>query len=219
MNTHQVTRYIGIAVVALGTIATAGCSNSSQPAATSSSTVAQDGVQTTAPGGTQTTTQGGSPSTTRTSTSVSVQVLPVAANPIVNDATQDGLQITGAMAENNVDPATKKDLTDRLQFTIKNTGTQPVSDPEVYYQMTDSTTKKTEGYYQKLTGLSVAPGAEVTVYFDNVSGPGHYPENAYSLYRTSPNEVVIAIEVSATGYKPAMGQAVKAVGTGEKPGE
>ncbi|MCL4369032.1 MAG: hypothetical protein M1337_07700 [Actinobacteria bacterium] len=211
MKAHRLTLYIGIALVALGTTAAAGCSSSSQPAPASNSTVAQGGGQPTTPGGAQATTPGSAPG--------SAQVLPVATNPIVNTATQDGLQITGAMAENNVDPATKKDLADRLQFTIKNTGTQPVNNPEVYYQMTDSTTKKTEGYYQKLTGISVAPGAEATVYFDNVSGAGHYPENAYSLYRTSPNEVVIAIEASATGYKPATGQAVKSVGTGEKAGQ
>jgi hypothetical protein len=225
MKTQRFVVFVGIAAVAVGALTAAGCSG--QQAEASDTAAAQGGIQssapTTAPGGTQTTTPTTAPGGAQTSSSATTQgtgqVLPVAKNPIVNDATKEGLQITAAMAENNVDPATKKDLTDRLQFTIKNTSTETLSDLEVFYQMTDSTTKKTEGYYQKLTGFSLAPGAEGTVYFDNESGPGHYPESKFSLYRTSANEVVISIEVSATGYKPAMGEAVKAVGTGEKAGE
>jgi hypothetical protein len=213
MKTQRLLVFVGVAVVAIAALAAAGCS--SQQATTPSSTAAQGAAQS----GAQTTVQGGAQTSSPATTQGSAQVLPVAKNPIVNDATKAGLQITAAMAENNVDPATKKDLTDRLQFTIKNTSAETLNDLEVFYQMTDSTTKKTEGYYQKLTGFSLAPGAEGTVYFDNEGGPGHYPESKFSLYRTSANEVVISIEVSAAGYKPAMGEAVKAVGTGEKPGE
>ena len=205
MKTQRLLVFVGIVAIVIGALIAVGCSG--RQGATTTSAAVQSGTQTTAQGGTPTSTQG------------STQVLPVAKNPIVNSATQEGLVITEAMAENNVDPVTGKDLTDRLQFTIKNTSTETLSDLEVFYQMTDSTTNKTEGYYQKLTGFSLAPGAEGTVYFDNESGAGHYPESKYSLYRTSANEVVISIEVSAAGYKPAMGQAVKAVGTGENPNE
>ena len=202
MHSKRLALHLGIAVIALGALTAAGCSSANGNTNASGNPAASGGTQTIGQTGAQ-----------------SAQVLPVATNPIVNTATQEGLQISGAMAENNVDPVTKKDLTDRLQFTVKNTGTKPVNDPEVYYQMTDATTKKTEGYYQKLTGFSLAPGAEGTVYFDSTNGAGHYPENVYSLYRTSANKVVIAIEVSTTGYKPATGEAVKNVGTGEKPGQ
>jgi hypothetical protein len=206
-----------IVSVAIGALAAAGCSN--QQITTSSTAT----VQPTTSGGTQaptgTAAQGTAQTTSSTGAKNSAQVLPVAKNPIVNQATKEGLQITSAMAENNVDPATNKDLTDRLQVTIKNTSTETLSDLELYYQMTDSTTKKAEGYYQRLTGFSLASGAEGTIYFDNGSGVGHYPESAFSLYRTSANEVIISIEVSAAGYRPATGQAVKAVGTGENPGQ
>ena len=201
---------VALVVVAIGLLATAGCSSARTGA--SSTTVGQSGT-------TQVTATQSTATQSTPDSSGSAQVLPVAANPIVNTASKAGLEITAAMVENNVDPATKKDMADRLQFTIKNTSSEMLSDLEVYYQMTDSTTKKTEGYYQKLTGLPLAPGAEVTVYFDNETGPGHYPENRYSIYRTSANEVVISIEVSAPGFKPAMGEAMKAVGTGESPAE
>jgi len=143
-------------------------------------------------------------------------VLPATNDPIVNTATDPTLQITYAAVEDNVDPTTKKAITDRLEVTLKNTGTQPLTGLEVYYQMTDVTTKATEGYYQKLDGLTIPAGQEQTIYFDNETGPGHYPENTFSIYRSSTNQVDFTIDVSATGAKIATGTATKAVGTGEK---
>lgn len=138
-------------------------------------------------------------------------VLPATSNPIVNDATAEGLKITAAV-ENNVDPVTKKNLSDRLQIEIENTSEVVLRDLEIFYEMTDSTTKQTEGYYQQLTGFQIPPGEHGTVYFDGESGYGHYPENAFSLYRTSKNEVVFSIQVSAPGYKLATTEAAKAPG-------
>jgi hypothetical protein len=185
---------VAVAVVALGALAIAGCGG--QQASASSNAAAS--VAASPAGG---------------------PVLPVPSDPIVNTSTKPGLEITGIMVENNVDPVTKQDLSDRLQMTLVNTSSSTLSDLEVYYNMTDSKTNKSEGYYQKLTGLTIAPGASQTIYFDTESGPGHYPENIYSLYRTSPNEVVIDVKVSAPGYAPATAQVKKAVGTGEKAGE
>jgi hypothetical protein len=143
------------------------------------------------------------------------QVLPVASNPIQNTATQAGLTITDAMVENNIDPSTQKALSDKLQMTLKNSASTTMSDFEIYYKMTDAKTKKTEGYYHKLTGLTLAPGEAETIYFDNGTAAGHFPENVYSLYRTSKNEVTFDIEVSAIGFKPATATAKKSVGTTE----
>ena len=82
--------------------------------------------------------------------------------------------------------------------------------------MTDVVTGQTEAYYQKLDGLSIPAGQETTVYFDNQAGPGHYPENQFSIYRSSTNEVDFAIQAAANGAKVATATAVKATGTGEK---
>jgi hypothetical protein len=142
-------------------------------------------------------------------------ILPVSTNPIVNASTTPGLSIVSAMAENNVDPATKKPIADRLQVTVKNSSSNSLSGFEVFYTMTDATTKKSESYYVPLTGLTVAAGASATVFFDNQAGPNHFGENKFSLYRNSTNRVDFAIEVSAKGVAVAQGTAVKGKGTGE----
>lgn len=85
----------------------------------------------------------------------------------------------------------------------------------MYYTMKDTTTGKTESYYQKLTGPTLAAGQKETIYFDNGAGAGHYPDNKYSLYRSSTNKVTITILAHATGYATASGTATKSVGTGE----
>jgi len=143
-------------------------------------------------------------------------VLPVASNPIANAATAPTLAITYAAVEDNVDPATGKAIDDRLQLTLKNSGSTPLTGIEVYYEMTDIVTGAKEGYYQKLHGLSIPAGQDATVFFDNKTDPGHYPENQFSIYRSSTNEVDFAVQASAVGAKIATATAVKAIGTGEK---
>lgn len=143
-------------------------------------------------------------------------VLPVAVNPIVNTATDPTLAITFAGVEDLVDPATGKAIDDRLMLTLKNSGSTPLTGIGVYYQMTDVVTGAKEGYYQKLDGLTIPAGQAATVYFDNKTDPGHYPENQFSIYRSSTNEVDFAIQASAAGAKIATATAVKATGTGEK---
>lgn len=148
----------------------------------------------------------------------SSQVLPVSINPIQNTSTQAGLIIKSAAVEDNADPVTNKAISDRLQITLQNTSTQAMSNLEIYYQMKDITTGQTEGYHQKLTGLQLAPNESKTIYFDNESGAGHYPENKYSLYRSSKNEVDFTVQISAPGFKPAEATAKKSAGTGETAG-
>lgn len=156
------------------------------------------------------------PSTT--SKSISNAILPVANNPILNTSTAPGLSITYAAAENNVDPTTHNPIGDQLELTLKNTSSSTLSSIEVYYEMTDMVTRAKEGYYQKLDGIVIAPNQVSTVYFDGKNLPGHYGENQFSLYRSSPNEVDFKIWVSAPGVKIAQATAVKSKGTGEKPG-
>ena len=158
------------------------------------------------------------PTPSSTQSSGASQTLPIASNPIVNTATAPLLQVTYAAAENNVEPNTKAAISDRLELTVKNLSAKPLSGLEIYYEMTDIVTKAKEGYYQKLTGLVIGANQSTTIYFDGKPQPGHYPENQFSLYRTSPNEVDIKIWVSAKDSKIAHATAVKSVGTGEKPG-
>lgn len=165
---------------------------------------------------TASTTSGSSSTPSSTSNASSAVVLPVSSDPIVNNSTNATLQITKAAVEDNVDPSTGKAIADRLQLTLNNTGTTTLSNFEVYYTMTDRVTSASESYYQKLDGLTLAAGASTTVYFDNQAGAGHYPENQFSLYRSSTNQVDFTIEVSASGAKIVTGTATKSKGTGEK---
>ncbi|HEY0509368.1 MAG TPA: hypothetical protein VGD12_15030 [Blastococcus sp.] len=146
-------------------------------------------------------------------------VLPVEANPIANTSTNPVLEVTYAALENNVDPATGKAVEDCLELTLHNTGPDALTDVEVYYEMTDVTTGQREGYHQTLDGLEIPAGGEKTVFFDNQTGPGHYPENTFSLYRSSVNQVDVAVQVSATGAKIATVTVSKEAGSGEKAGE
>lgn len=149
-------------------------------------------------------------------TSTAGTVLPVTSNPIKNSSTTPGLSITSAMVEDNVDPATGTAMADRLQLTLKNATSKSLSGLEIFYQQKDGTTGKTESYYQKLDPLTLAPNSETTIYFDNQSGTGHYPENKFSIYRNSTSQVDFSIEASATGMKLAVATAKKSPGTGEK---
>ena len=145
----------------------------------------------------------------------SSSLLPVTTNPIHNTSSAPGLSIVTAIAENNVDPSTKQPIADRLQVMLKNTSSSTLTGFEIFYTMTDAVTHASESYYLPLTGLTLAAGATTDIYFDNQAGAQHYPENNYSIYRSSKNKVDFSIEVSASGVAVAKGTAAKGAGTGE----
>jgi len=153
---------------------------------------------------------------TEVASSTSKPIVPVVENPIVNTSEVAGISITSAMVQDNVDPVTKKAITDRLLVTVVNTGSTPVIGFEIFYSMTDSVTKVAENYYLPLTGFELKAGETGYLNFDGKTGVGHFPENKFSLYRSSTNEVTFKIQLSANGYKVATATAVKDKGTGEK---
>lgn len=142
-------------------------------------------------------------------------VLPVNSNPIVNASSAPGLTIVSAAVEDNVDPVTKDAIADRLQVTVRNDTTRELSSFEIYYVMKDVTTGQSEAYYQALTGFTLATGATTTLSFDGETGPGHFPENTFSIYRSSKNQVDFTIEVSAAGVQVANATATKGSGAGD----
>lgn len=153
---------------------------------------------------------------TSTAAAGTAVVLPVDTNPIVNNLTNQDLQVVNAAVEDLTDPVSGAAINDRLMLTLKNNGSTTLSNFEVFYQMTDVTTGATESYYQKLDGFSLAAGAQDYVFFDNLTDPNHYPENQFSLYRSSQNQVDFQITVSSDGAAIATATATKSVGTGEK---
>ncbi len=145
----------------------------------------------------------------------SAVVLPVTVDPIQNAATAAGLTVSKVMLEDNTDPSGAA-IGDRLQFTIGNDTAAALSGLEVFYTMTDTTTGAAESYFQPLDGLTVPANGSVTVYFDNDAGAGHFPENKFSLYRSSLNQVDFIVELSAPGLKIATGMGSKSAGAGEQ---
>ncbi|WP_062461778.1 hypothetical protein [Demequina soli] len=142
-------------------------------------------------------------------------VLPVASDPITDTATTPGLTVTKVLAEDNTD-ASGAAIADCLQVTISNSSAQDATGLEMYYTMTDTTTHASESYYQALDGVTIPAGGSATVWFDGGSGTGHYPENRYSIYRSSKNEVDFTVEVAATGLRAATGTGKKSTGNGEQ---
>jgi hypothetical protein len=170
-------------------------------------------------GGSSNSTGSSTTGTTMTNTGAASPVLPVQTNPIQNTSTAPGLRIVSVLVENNVDPATKKATDDHLEIKLENTGPKALTGLEVYYELTDPSTGAHEGYYRKLDGLAIAPGATQTVHFDSKSGPGHYPDNKYSLYNTSKNALQVKVTVSAAGVAVQTKNLKKDAGGAENPGE
>ena len=147
-------------------------------------------------------------------------VVPVKSNPIDNSATTPGLRIESVLVENNVNPDTGKDAADHLEIALKNTATKPLNGFEIYYLISDPTSKTQEGYYTKLKpSFTIAPGATRIVHFDDTGATDHYPENKYSLYHSSKNAMTINVTASAAAFAPQTDSVNKDAGGAENPDE
>jgi hypothetical protein len=146
-------------------------------------------------------------------------VLPIAANPITNTSTAPGLAIVQVLVEDNVDPATGGDAPDHLELLLRNDSAAELSGFVVYYEITDLTTGAKEGYCSALAGFTIAAGAERTAHFDNTGQPDHFPDNEFSLYHQSLNEMQVDVTVSANGVAPQTASVTKDAGGAENPDE
>lgn len=137
-------------------------------------------------------------------------------NPINNDAIIEGFKVVDALAENNVDPATKKVVNDHLELSLKNISGKDITDFEIYYTITDPAANVKEGYYHKLIGFILKSGETKSIHFDNGTGDGHFSENMNSIYRTTNPAKVFDIILSSPGYKIETVQINKDPGGAEK---
>lgn len=154
------------------------------------------------------------PSYAATSQSLTI---PVTKNPIVNKSTNIGFTIVNAQVQDNTDPKSGKPIPDRLALKVRNISSKAISIFEIFYTMKDQVTKVSESYYQKLSNFSIPKNSTGYIAFDNTKNYGHFPENKYSIYRNSNNEVKFTIELSSKGFKPQLAVALKAKGTTENP--
>jgi hypothetical protein len=146
-------------------------------------------------------------------------VLPVAANPIVNTATAAGLVIVEAKVEDNVDPATGGDAADHLEIKLRNDSSAELSGFIVYYEITDLVDGTKEAYCSALTGFTIPAGGERVAHFDRTGQPDHFPDNEFSLFHASLNEMQFDITVSATGVAPQTTTITKDAGGNEDPND
>ena len=139
-------------------------------------------------------------------------------NPITNAATTKGIKISSILTENNVDAAGNA-VSDHLELTIKNLTSKPLSNLESYYTVTDVASGKKEGYYKKLSGLTVPAQGSVTIHFDGKSEVNHYGVNMHGIYGTTVDTLAFHVEISAPGYAPVYADATKAPGGAEVVGQ
>jgi len=146
-----------------------------------------------------------------------------AENPIINNSTQEGFQVTSMLVENNYDPATKKDVDDQLEITLKNMAGKDLADFLVYYTITDTdnAANKKEGYIVKLTNFILKNNETKTVHFDNNDSlynllTDHFGENPNSIYKTNIDAKVFEVMISAPGYKIVSEKINKDPGGSEK---
>jgi hypothetical protein len=119
------------------------------------------------------------------------------------------VKVKDARVEDNVNAS------DHLEIALTNTGNTMLKDFDIYYTVTDTVTKKVEGYYVKLTGGTLEAGATKTLHFDNKQGDLHYSGNLNGIYGTSKNEVLFKGQIHSAGYAPIEFSAKKSKGTAE----
>jgi hypothetical protein len=146
-------------------------------------------------------------------------VFPVEANPISNTSTAPGLKIDQVLVENNVDPETGNDAPDHLEIALSNETDRELSGFQVYYEITDTVSGAKEGYCSDLTGFTIPPGEQRTVHFDTTGAPDHFPDNEFSLYHSSLNEMQVDVMVSATDVAPQTASVTKDAGGDEDPND
>ena len=204
MKYSRNTTVTALALTAIGlTIAVAsGCGGGGTPSASSTPASTTTTPTTTAPAAT--TPSGGT-----------AQVLPVAANPISNNSAAAGLTISKVLVENNVAADTGKAVGDHLEIALKNTSTKPLDQIAIYYKITDKAKATSEGYYTKLDGVTIAPGATRVVHFDSTGASDHYPVDKYSLYYTDKNALVVDVTASSPNVKVATFSVKKGAGGAE----
>lgn len=141
------------------------------------------------------------------------QVLPVTSNPIKNSSTAQTLKIESVLVENNVDPMTKKTVSDHVEIALRNTGSTALTGFEFYYTFTDSKTNASESYYAKAPDtFSIPAGGTRVANFDGLNAPDHFPVNKFSLYYQSKNALDVKVIVSAAGAAVQTATVKKAAG-------
>lgn len=109
----------------------------------------------------------------------------LAENPMPLDGPTAPFRIAEALAENNYDPALKRDATDHLEILVANDCEQPLADFSVRFSIEDLDSGKSESYFRKLDGFEVPATGDARIHFEHGSVAGHFRANPESLYLRS----------------------------------
>lgn len=132
-----------------------------------------------------------------------------AVNSILQTGKSAGPSILSAKVEDNFDPATKKDVPDHLEITVKNPGSVAIQGLQIHYTIKDANTGKSESYYRNLSAFKILANQTAALHFDekgaiNFASPSdHFRINPNSLLYKSPNAKTLTIQVAAAGFAPS----------------
>jgi hypothetical protein len=135
-------------------------------------------------------------------------------NVIKNTSTISGLKIESGLVENNIDKDGKT-ADDHLELVLKNNSSKDMNNFEAYYTITDLVDSKKEGYYKKLTGLTLKAGETKTIHFDSNVGENHFGVNKDGLYFTGKNKMRFDVQISTPNFMIATIQIAKDAGGAE----
>lgn len=118
----------------------------------------------------------------------------------VKTAGANDFAIKEVLVENNINPVTKKGVSDHLEIVLKNTGTKDITNMMLFYSITDLATNKKQSYLVPLTGFTLEQGSEKSVHIDTTKGTDHFRANPNSIYYTSMNEMKVDVTINAQGH-------------------
>lgn len=145
-----------------------------------------------------------------------------AANPILQTGKSGGPVLVAAKVEDNFDAATKKDIPDHLEISIKNPGAAAIQGLQIHYTIKDNTTGKSESYYRNLSAFKIAANQQATLHFDVTGSTNfaaatdHFRINPNSLLYKSPNAKTLTTQVATAGFAPSTLVIKKDAGGAEK---
>ncbi len=143
------------------------------------------------------------------------------ANPIKDGGSPATLEIISAKVEDNFDPVTKKDVSDHLEFDIKNTGAVDQTGLSMFLSIVDADGAK-ENMFRDLSGVVLKAGSTSTLHFDIegtadfTAATNHFRANENSILYKLPSAKMLELMIAAKGEMPVKISLKKDEGGAEK---
>ena len=137
----------------------------------------------------------------------------MADNPIKETNTTAGFTINSIVVENNVDAAAG--APDHLELALANPGATDLTNFDIYYTITDPTTKVIQGYYRTLPEFTLKAGETKSLHFDNTGQPDHFSVNPNSAYYIDKNQLLVDVTLHTKGFAPQTASVKKDAGDAE----